>query len=660
MSSNSRLPRRSAPKAKDKSSKVISGQRTVDSFFSLANSKKIESISSESSVPNPDPGRVPLSDATNTVNLPGRVETTEVVTSTVVVSSSTRSSIRSTSFGSEFHAGDVFFNSNTDQNTAIVDERSLCSVDSPLTLGSDVRGLSAASQPPADGPKSSEPTVIREQDKRNTKKKDEGVKPTNRDTWGHKTWLEITTSRSMEVLSNATEFFSQHRTESELTDFLKEIPEHSGWIHPLIPNFEKHRGKNVLLTILSCPKMLQRMNYDIPPPDPYAFTHALLLPIAQFIEETTGISSIAIDFRKECRRSDDHCAFLSRAEIMMLAAATQVELLVAKNVFDITFVHTIAWSRDVTKAGGGMDALSRAKPVLTGHIDRIPFHPRTFTFVGSEGQVSLTCFRALMYDHVLPIVSRLTGKPEQEIFQILLEVWKNAGNVLLRTVTVSTETKAFNIDSFPEMLETPRDLSKRTYNRPLLAKWAVLAMSEHAEMFATSGELPHWYLQQPRYIEATFGLKRVRSDATTSLDMSSVEEEVCAVRPTLDPSTEDTTVSARMIPNPVFDTDFIMSAEPVILSPYLTGLTGWETLAAREKKNERHKLARRTAKLEWTDAQREEARKKQKVHNDTRKQKMQDDEFRDRVNAERRLKRKAKKEIVGTWEGGALSFGSGA
>ncbi|KAK2042861.1 hypothetical protein LZ31DRAFT_347929 [Colletotrichum somersetense] len=111
MSSNARLSRRSA--ARDKNSKVVPGQRTVASFFSSTSSTKIESVSSKSSVPASGPGRIPLADNTNTANLPGSVNTDEVVASSMVVSSSRRVSVLSASSGSEFHAGHISFNTTS-------------------------------------------------------------------------------------------------------------------------------------------------------------------------------------------------------------------------------------------------------------------------------------------------------------------------------------------------------------------------------------------------------------------------------------------------------------------------------------------------------------------------------------------------------------------
>ncbi|WYZ36656.1 hypothetical protein EsH8_II_000162 [Colletotrichum jinshuiense] len=569
-----------------KLSKPEAGQRKVDFFFTSTRSTVTQSTVAVSSAPASQNHRVPLAEVTESNNA---YFTSKVVQSTVSVSSEPVSQNRQ-------------------------------------ALPAEVTG--SISPSPTD----------------HSMKEVPEPKPPNRSSWEHKTWIETSFTNSMELFAQALDFFSQRRTEKDLTDFLQQIPEFSGWVHPLIPNFQRHRGKEAVLTILMCPKLDQRMDFSAPPPDRFSFTHALLLPMGNLIEQVTGMPSIAIDFRKECRRDDGHCAYITAKEAPRLAAATQVELLIARNVYDITFVHTITWSRDVSSTGGGLDQLIQLEPRLLGpDIDRIYFHPRIFTLVGMVTIFAQSTFWHGMYDYVFPILFKITGLPLDRIHDDLRQAWlQEEDNHLLRTVVASGETKVLTIASLPDILSTPRDLSKKTANNAMLASYALMASSPHAKTFAAKGLLPTWFLHQPREIPADFGPKRVRKSAARPSkdvqDASSVDGERRVVHPSPDPSAEDK--APRMMPNPVFDADFIMDSSAVVILPFYVGLTGSETLYSREQKN----LKARDRKRERREADPEGTRKKQKEDYRKYKERLDNDpEMRDRTNAARRERRWAKK-----------------
>ncbi|KZL79941.1 hypothetical protein CI238_10200 [Colletotrichum incanum] len=649
--------------ASKKLSKPEAGQRKVDYFLRSAKSTEIQSTASESLAPTSQLHRSPLAEVANSANLQSVQISNKIVTTATVISSHAFSSLQSPVFGSEPKTGSVPFGANMDivdnlnrlsglELDEILYPRSYAPIGNFTNSVKGNGGPPAAGVPTACGPKlpevddtasaavtttASAPTI-------RGSKKEPDSKPPNRASWNEETWIETSTKKSTEPLTQALEFFSQSRTEAEAADYLEQIPEHSGWIHPLIPKFQRHRGKKAVLTILMCPKKDQRMDFDVPPPDVYAFTHSFLLPIGNFVEEATGMPSIAIDFRKECRRKGEHCANITDKEFARLAAATQVELLIARNVFDITFVQTTAWSRDVATTATGLDQLLQLEPNLLGQVDRISFHPRALSLVMIETQLAQNTFWHAMHDFIFPILSRTTGLPVDRVESDLRKAWKQTTSILLRTVVVSGETKASTIASLPDILSTPNDLSKKTVNRPLLSQYALMASSSYADQFVAAGLLPTWFLHQPREIPTTFGTKRVRKSAAPldeAQDTSSVDGERRAVHPSPDPSTEDT--PPRMMPNPIFDVDFIMSSPTVVVHAFYQGLTGAETLDAREQKNIRAK--RRKANL--TEEQREEVKKRLKVYNAKRKEMVDNDpEMRDRINADRRARRKARKEIA--------------
>ncbi|KAK6225896.1 hypothetical protein QIS74_01943 [Colletotrichum tabaci] len=495
--------------------------------------------------------------------------------------------------------------------------------------------------------------------------------PPNRTTWDEKTWIENISAKSMKIFAEAIEFFTQPRTEQDLANFLQKIPEHSGWIHPLLPNFQRHRGKEAILTILLCPKMTQRMDFDSPVPDKDAFTHSLLFPVGKWMEEVTGLPSIAMDFRKECRRRDGHCLSLSEPEYQRLSVATQVELLIARNVYDITFLHTITWSRDVSYLGKGVDIVLQLEPNLLGSVYRIPFHPRTFTLIGFENQVGQSTFRHIIETYVFPILETITGVEDEQIERVLWEAWGETNNHLLRTVVVSGETKVGSISSLPDTLSAPNNLSRRTVDKTMLSLYALMANSPMAKQFESRGLLPTWFLKQPREIPVAFGRPRRRNQALLPADASavdgdgsavlplpplsaadsaetsaapscpntsSVEGDESAVFPYLPPSTED---PVRMMPNPIFDIEFINNKPASVVFPYYMGLTGIETIANKQYV----RAQERRRKLERTESEKEAVRKQAKIDNANRKAKMADPEFRAEVNATRRAKRAMRKEL---------------
>lgn len=81
-----------------------------------------------------------------------------------------------------------------------------------------------------------------------------------RDTWSSPTLLNHEFGRSWDRIDlyNIANYFTQPRSEHELDHFLETIhprfPPQGEWIWPLLPQFRRYRGKDVVVLLLQCPK----------------------------------------------------------------------------------------------------------------------------------------------------------------------------------------------------------------------------------------------------------------------------------------------------------------------------------------------------------------------------------------------------------------------
>lgn len=465
-------------------------------------------------------------------------------------------------------------------------------------------------------------------------KKDQTRKTQVKKTQGEITWIEEQTTLSLSILEEPRQFFSEPRTEQEVRTFLLDIPQHSGWIHPLISVFERHRGKTAVLVILMCPKEHERMNFDEPAPNDDAFTHSLLLPIGKFVCDATGMPCIAIDYRKECRRKNDHCRSLLEKEFATLALATQVELLIAKNVYGIDFSATITWSKDVSAPGAGIDQLRQFQPSLLGHLERIPFHPRSWTQYGVEGEFAKVCTATTMDTFLFPVLERITGVDSDEIRDVVSSSWKSSKCRQLRTIANGGETKGINISSIVDAIRTPDDVYRRTLNKPLLASWAAMAKSPLAKLFTQNGLLPSWYLQQPAQVRVDYHkfVRQSRLPASEDIQHESNSEGNTGTSSLLP---APSVLNVKMIPNPIFDEEAIMTLDVALLVPLFVGLVGSDSLKSKENKSARDKAR----KAGFSEARKLEEKEKAKQYYENRKAKYGAvPGMHERANQQRRLK----------------------
>ena len=179
----------------------------------------------------------------------------------------------------------------------------------------------------------------------------------------------------------------------EIQRFLQDpewCPPGCGWIYPLISQFEANRNQSAVLLLLQCPKY----NHSVNPlsPDPSCCTdifitavtsckfnnriypHSILLTLLDFNKQ--GIKCITMNYRKECRRSKDnqHCPNLSKTEVNICAIATMAEVHIARSVYGIKFVATIAISSNSCHGAACLQENIEFKPLL-GTVYNIRWHP---------------------------------------------------------------------------------------------------------------------------------------------------------------------------------------------------------------------------------------------------------------------------------------------
>ena len=304
--------------------------------------------------------------------------------------------------------------------------------------------------------------------------------------------------QSTQGLVEAIRYFESSRSEAELMTFLSNIPETSGWVHPLLAAFASHRGKEAVLFLLPCPEEHEHVDLNHGPANQNSYTVGLLSPMARLISESTGKSSIGMNFHKQCwkptRGHEEHCVPLLDREYRILRLANMVEVLIAKNVYGIVFTDTIAWSSpvvlssDVVKPSDALDSLlSGAHYRLLGRYHRISPRPRDFVPTPEPVEMAQLFFQANMRAIVYPVLADVTRLSQQEVEQRLLQMY--------RTTTLAALKPVF--DGTPN-IELPSDPMSDEANRWLLAFWTVMARSPYAEPLIREGRLSTAILRLPR------------------------------------------------------------------------------------------------------------------------------------------------------------------
>ena len=169
--------------------------------------------------------------------------------------------------------------------------------------------------------------------------------PNNEDhDWTSMTWIEAMWSEDSSLEKLIQCYFNTPRTTQQLNTFLEQVPPESGWIHTLLPQLNKYRNQTCNLVIMSCPKKHIMADFRVPLAEQSNFSLALVTGITDLIKRYSGIGAIGLGYRKQLRRepTDQHCARQTGRETKLDWLATIVELLIAKNVFNITFQRTLA------------------------------------------------------------------------------------------------------------------------------------------------------------------------------------------------------------------------------------------------------------------------------------------------------------------------------
>ena len=306
-------------------------------------------------------------------------------------------------------------------------------------------------------------------------------------------------------------------------------------------------------------------------------------PMGHLIRTTMGKPAIGIDFRKQCRRvpKDDHCARLTLTEIHLYTLATRLELLIARNVFGISFTHSVAWSQSVIGISNGLDMLMEFPDAtsLMGHVSTIPVHPRHFCFLPNTAlQVAKISFEASMRELVSPVLAEITRKTVNEIENFLFDMYSESSCVLLKPLFSQREITVRSIQSAYQKVDHSDDKDWREINRPLLAAWAILAQSPEAATFVEEGRLPSWYLRIPRQVQQ-------QDSAATSISSAS---------PIL--PAQGHTDSCLLL-----DPTWVLAAPLAKLEYELRGLVGARTQAVRDSAKE----YARNMRANWTPEEKE-------------------------------------------------------
>ena len=353
--------------------------------------------------------------------------------------------------------------------------------------------------------------------------------------WTAATWIEQQYQHDRTHLLHAVQFFSTARTVPELTAFLAAIPPESRWIHPLLPFFMSHRNKKAVLFLLLCPKRNQSI--EMTPVDKHLFTAHLVRPIGDLITRTTEKPVIYANFCKQCRRDkkDGNCLTITQSEITLFNIATRVELLIAKNVFGITFTHTMAWSKQFAGIGGGLDALlSWDSDHLLGQVLRIHSHPRWFKMPGIGVDIGKICFRASVWELLCPPIALITKQQIDDVVKELMGAYESSPCPAFAPLVYGTAASVTSVASDQQQLLYPTDPTWFASNRLMLASWAMMARMPWAAGLVRDGRLPDYYLTLPRGLatDAVGWVPATQDNLATARDLTSaVLKQACQASP---------------------------------------------------------------------------------------------------------------------------------
>ncbi|RBR22923.1 uncharacterized protein FIESC28_04221 [Fusarium coffeatum] len=155
-----------------------------------------------------------------------------------------------------------------------------------------------------------------------------------RDSWSEATILdrEFRSASGKLELVQIAKYFSVPRSLADLDLFLvalgRRFPPECQWIHPLLVQFEKQRGKQCVVIMMQRP--LREKPFSSPSQHP-CFTEVFATGF-----ESLGLGVIKLDFRKQCRRNseDTNCPGIRLGvEQSILGLCTTIELLIITHFF---------------------------------------------------------------------------------------------------------------------------------------------------------------------------------------------------------------------------------------------------------------------------------------------------------------------------------------
>ena len=121
-----------------------------------------------------------------------------------------------------------------------------------------------------------------------------------------------------------------------------------------------------------------------------------------------NIQCLAMDFRKECRRDskDCRCPAFNKDELIVCGVATVGELHVARNVYGIKVMATVAISSNACRGISGVEKLQDTRPLL-GKVYKIPWHPRTIPelFISMPHEASRLIVKDMIERDYSPVIS---------------------------------------------------------------------------------------------------------------------------------------------------------------------------------------------------------------------------------------------------------------
>ncbi|CAM1503040.1 Fc.00g078160.m01.CDS01 [Cosmosporella sp. VM-42] len=200
-------------------------------------------------------------------------------------------------------------------------------------------------------------------------------------------------------------YFSVRRSEDDLHQFLEairtRIPPESGWIWPLLDQFNKQKDKTVVVILLHCPL---REKTTMTSTDDPCFTDEFVTGLGKCFNNC-GADVLRLDLRKQCRRNhkDNHCQGILAREQYILALATAIEMLIATNVFGIRIHSTVAFSKEVAGTRRSIDTIHSWDASLLGRVHRILWHPRVL-FSRFTHSVALENVVYLLRNDIAPII----------------------------------------------------------------------------------------------------------------------------------------------------------------------------------------------------------------------------------------------------------------